>query len=152
MSQVYRSVLPAGGQERSAVVVVHCSDPRYQPHFQHFLRDGLKLERYGLVAVPGGAQFFTLTEYLPKFSWAGWRWMKFMVNLTTPARVIFIGHDDCRWYIENRFVHDPALARDRQIEDLKRARAALAERFERIPVDLYFATLSGDAASFEHVG
>ncbi len=152
MTEVYRSVLPAGGQESHAVVVVHCSDPRYQPHFQQFLRDGLKLDRYALVAVPGGAQCLTLTEYLPKFGWAGWRWMKFMMDLTKPARVIFIGHRDCRWYIENRFVQDPSLSRERQIEDMKRARAALAERFGGVPIHLFFATLTGHDASFEQVG
>jgi hypothetical protein len=153
MSEVYRSVLPAAEQERHAVVVVHCSDPRYQPHFQNFLREGLKLERYGLVAVPGGAQCLTLTEYLPKFAWSGWRWMKFMVNLTKPARVIFIGHFDCRWYIENRFVHDPSLSREKQIDDMKRARVAVVERFGEVPIELYFATLSGSGtASFERVG
>ncbi len=152
MTDVYRSALPATAQDGNAAVVVHCSDPRYQPHFQQFLRDGLKLERYGLVAVPGGAQCLTLTEHLPKFGWAGWRWMKFMVNLTTPSRVIFIGHFDCRWYIDNRFVHDPSLSREKQIEDMKRARAALLERFAGVPVELYFAKLSGDEAAFERVG
>ena len=152
MTDTFHSVLPAGGQESHAVVAVHCSDPRYQPHFQNFLRDGLKLGRYGLVAVPGGAQCLTLTEYLPKFGWSGWRWMKFMVKLTRPSRIVLIGHFDCRWYIENRFVHDPALSREKQIDDMRRARAALAERFGSVPIELYFATLSGNEAAFERVG
>lgn len=152
MADVYRSTVPSAGPESHAVVVVHCSDPRYQPHFQKFLRDGLGLERYGLVAVPGGAQCLTLTEYLPKFGWSGWRWMKFMVNLTSPSRIVFIGHFDCRWYIENRFVHDPSLSREKQIDDMKRARASLTERFAGVPIELYFAKLTGNEAVFERVG
>jgi hypothetical protein len=151
MTQAYQTSLPGAGQDSAAVLVMHCSDPRYQPHFQTFLREALKLDRYALVAVPGGAQCLTLTEYLPKFSWAGWRWVKFMVNLTAPSRVVLIGHDDCRWYIENRFVHDHTLARDKQVADLKHARAALNERFGNVPIDLFFATLSGNTATFDRI-
>jgi hypothetical protein len=147
----YRSAPLTAEQDGNPAVVVHCSDPRYQPHFQDFLRRGLKIDRYALVAVPGGAQCFTLAEYLPKFSWAGWRWMKFMVNLTRPSRIILIAHDDCRWYIENRFVHDPSVLRDRQIADLRRARAELADRFGPVPIEMFFATLSGDSAHFEQL-
>jgi hypothetical protein len=148
MAHVHRSTADAGSTH--PVVVVHCSDPRYQPHFQHFLRHGLKLDRYALIAVPGGPQCFTLDTYLPKFSWAGMRWMKFMVELTRPARVVLIAHDDCRWYIDNGFADVPT-ARAKQLADLRQARAVLAERFGSVPVDFYYATLRDGGADFEHV-
>ena len=50
--------------EESGVLVIHCSDPRYQAPFQDFLRGQLKLDRYALLAIPGGPQFLTLAEYL----------------------------------------------------------------------------------------
>lgn len=150
MTHVHRSA-PREAEDTHPVVVVHCSDPRYQPHFQHFLRHGLGLDRYALVAVPGGPQALTPATYLPKFSWAGWRWMKFLVNLTRPARVVLIAHDDCRWYLDNRFVDDASRARARQLEDLHRVRAELIERFGPIPVDFFYATLGKDGADFERV-
>lgn len=135
----------------SDVVVVHCSDARYQPHFQEFLRQELGLERYALVAVPGGPQFLTLAEYLPKFAWAGWRWMKFLVDLSRPHRIVLIGHDDCRWYLDSRFFHARGAVGERQHADLRQLRAVFAERFPAVAVQCYFARLDGPKAVFEEV-
>jgi hypothetical protein len=146
----YRSAPVAAESGSDPVVVIHCSDPRYQPHFQDFLRAGLKLDRYALVAVPGGPQCFTLAQYLPKFSWAGWRWMKFLVNLTKPSRVILIAHDDCRWYIDNRFASASG-AREKQVEDLRRAQKDIVERFGAIPIEVYYATVADGVGHFERL-
>jgi hypothetical protein len=135
----------------SDVIVVHCSDPRYQPHFRDFLKRGLGLDSYALMAVPGGPQFLTLAEYLPKFSWVGWRWMKFLVDLSKPRRVILIGHDDCRWYLDARFLHAHAGTGDRQIADLRGVRAQFADRFPSVTVETFFARLDGEEAAFDRV-
>lgn len=147
---VYKSAPVAAESGGNPVVAVHCSDPRYQPHFQDFLRGGLKLDRYALVAVPGGPQCLAPAQHLPKFSWAGWRWMKFLVQLTQPSRVILIAHDDCRWYLENGFT-DASHARDRQIEDLRRARQEIVERFGAVPVEVFYASLGDGGAHFEQL-
>jgi len=148
MPDVFRTApLPLSGE--SAVVVVHCSDPRYQPHFQEFLRKGLSLDHYALVAVPGGAQFLTLVDYLPKYSWAGWRWMKFLFDVARAERLILMAHDDCRWYLDMRFGHDPARLREKMVQDLHRVREEIRERFPRLRVELYFAHLDGDEATIE---
>ncbi len=150
MPEIYRSA-PLNALGQSGVLVIHCSDPRYQPHFQDFVRKGLGLERYALIAVPGGAHFLTLEEYLPKFSWVGWRWVKFMVDLNPPSRLILIAHDDCRWYLDSRFGHDPARLRERQVADSQRVRAGLAGRFGVPRVELYRARLENGRALFETV-
>lgn len=142
---------PHGAGGESKPLVIHCSDPRYQPHFQEFLDRGLNLAHYGLIAIPGGPQAMTLVEFLPKFSWAGWRWLKFMNDVARPQRIVLIAHDDCRWYLDMRFTHDPARLREKQIGDLKAVRGALLERFSGVPVDLYYARLDGDHAVFEAV-
>jgi len=146
--EIYRQAAAAPGEE-PAVLVIHCSDPRYQPHFQDFLRRGLGLERYALIAVPGGPQLLTLSEYLPKFAWAGWRWMKFLVGLTRPSRIILIAHDDCRWYLHLGFGSPPGRLRERQVADLQRVRADLAERFGSGRIELYYARLADGQVSFE---
>jgi hypothetical protein len=150
VSVSYRSA-PLSRIRDDGILVIHCSDPRYQPHFQDFLRNGLGLDHYGLIAVPGGIQTLTLTQYLPKFAWSGWRWMKFMSNLMKPERVVLIGHDDCRWYLDNRFVSDPGRARQQLVADMRRVRRDLVERFDRTQVDLYYATLEGDRAVFDAI-
>jgi len=133
----------------SAALVVHCSDPRYQPHFQEFLTKGLGLGHYGLVAVPGGAQLLTMADYLPKYSWAGWRWIKFMMNLSQPNRVVLIAHEDCRWYLDPRFGYDTTSIEARQINNLEQVRRSMIERFGARRVDLYYARLESGRAAFQ---
>jgi hypothetical protein len=130
-------------------LVVHCSDPRYQPHFQDFLRTAHGLEHYALIAVPGGVHAFTLTEYLPKFSWAGWRWVDFMANLTGPDRVVLIGHHDCRWYQDARFQHLHGGTDLAQHADLRRVKAEMQRRLPDATVETWFARLDGLQATFE---
>lgn len=149
MPDVFRTAFRGG--EAPACFVIHCSDPRFQPHFQEFLRTHVREESYGLIAVPGGAQFLTLAEYLPKFSWAGWRWVKFLGDFVKPRRVVLIAHDDCRWYLDGRFLPHGAGLRERAVEDLKKVRAGILERFPGARVELYFVRLEGGQAVFEAV-
>ena len=144
-----QSTPPIESKGDAGVLVIHCSDPRYQTHFQDFLRNALRLDRYALIAVPGGAQFLTLVDYLPKFSWAGWRWVKFLVDLLRPERVILIAHDDCRWYLNMRFVDSPERLRERLAADLRRVRSSFTERFGGARVELYFARLDDSGCIFE---
>lgn len=148
MPTLYRTQ-PIPSRIERAPIAVHCSDPRYQPHFQEFLDKGLGLDHYALIAIPGGAQLLVLEEYLPKFSWAGWRWLKFMVDLVNPTRIVLIAHEDCRWYLDARFGHDPLRVRERMIADLRRSSAELKQRFGQ-QVEMYYACLRDDgSASFE---
>jgi hypothetical protein len=139
---------PHGAGGESKPLVIHCSDPRYQPHFQEFLETGLGLAHYALIAVPGGPHCLVLAEYLPKFGWAGWRWVKVMEKVAQPERIILIAHDDCRWYLTMGFASDESKLRQRQVADLKAAQSKLIEEF-KTRVDLYYACLEGERARFE---
>lgn len=142
----YTSALGAGGESKP--LVIHCSDPRFQPHFQEFIEKGLGIAHYALIAVPGGPQCLTLSDYLPKFAWAGWRWVKVMQQVAQPPRIVLIAHDDCRWYLNMGFASNAASLREKLIADLKTARTALLERFAT-QVELYYARLEGDHGVFE---
>ena len=141
----------SAGPDQSGVLVIHCSDPRFQPHFQDFLRGDLGIQHYTLLAVPGGAQFLTLVDYLPKFSWAGWRWAKFLMDLNAPARIILIAHEDCRWYLDTRFGPAPSDLRPKQVRDLQSARAGLVERFGNIAIELYYARRAEGGCVFDRL-
>jgi hypothetical protein len=146
---VYRTS-PHGVPRDAGVIVVHCSDPRYQWHFHEFLRNGLGVREYGLVAVPGGPQLLARLEFLPKFSWVGWRWLKFLVDLTRPERVILINHDDCRWYFSLTQAKDPLRVRERQVADLRVIQREFSERFTA-QIEAYYAKIEDGAATFERV-
>ena len=119
-------------------MVIYCSAARYQQHFEEFLVEGLKLENYSLLAIPGGIHALVLLDYLPKFSWVGWRWTKFLVDADRPPRIVLIGHEDCRWY-KHLFPVATRTSIDLITSDLRRAREGLTERFPKVRVDLYYA-------------
>jgi hypothetical protein len=134
---VYRSKAPLTNIEPEALVV-YCSAARYQQHFAEFLVDGLNLENYSLIAVPGGIQVLTMLEYLPKFAWAGWRWTKFLIDADHPPRLVLIGHEACRWY-KHLLGHLGLATTESITNDLGRARHTLAERFPKVKVEVYYA-------------
>ena len=139
-------------REQPHALVIHCSDPRFQKHFHEFLRAHLGLDTYGLIAVPGGAQFLTMIDYLPKFSWVGWRWLKFLVDRSRPRRVILIVHDDCLWYKDLRFWQHGGDWKSAALSDLAKVRDGLRARFGSLGVETWFARIDGGEVVFEAVG
>lgn len=126
-------------------LVVHCGDHRFQSAIQEFLNRGLGLGgNYDLLVVPGGPQSLTLVEYLPKFSWASWRWFRFFVENHEIDRLILIQHEDCAWYKSLPLhLHSSSEPRQRQEEDLSRVGQRLRKDFPQLRVELYFAEWDG---------
>lgn len=123
------------------VLVVHCSDHRLQAAFYEFLNLKLNLnENYDLLVLPGGPQCLTLVEYLPKFSWAGWKWVRFLVDSHDLKRLILIQHQDCAWYKDLPLhLHSSAEPRSRQEEDLRRIGQTLRKERPELALELYYA-------------
>ena len=136
------------GTSQSHVVVIHCSDPRYQPHFQDFLHAGLGLTHYGLMAIPGGVELLSPSETSNTLRNQGGAWFDFMCKLMTAERCILIGHADCRWYVESRVEPDESCLKEHQSRDLNAVRAEIHRRLPLVDVELYFAELEGEVVSF----
>jgi hypothetical protein len=128
-------------QMDAEVLAVYCSDHRFQEGFHEFLNLTLHLDQnYDLLVLPGGPQCLTLVEYLPKFAWASWKWFRFLVEAHGLKRLILLQHQDCGWYKELPLhLHSSANPRQRQEEDLRRARAALVKERPELTVELYYA-------------
>jgi hypothetical protein len=63
-----------------------------------------------------------------------------LVDAHDLKRLILIQHQDCSWYKELPFhLHSSTDPRQRQEEDLRRARAALAKERPELSVELYYA-------------
>jgi hypothetical protein len=150
MRENYRSQPIEGTQ--SHVIVIHCSDPRYQPHFQDFLRRGLGLTNYGLIAIPGGVEHLSPSEKSDMLRSQGSAWFDFMTKLMAAERCILIGHADCRWYVVNRIETDESQLKEHKLRDLVAVREMLRRRFPGVSVELYFAEIEGQQASFTEVG
>jgi hypothetical protein len=136
----------------SATLVVTCSSNAYSPYVREFLTQHLGLPEgtYDFVSVPGGPQFLLLTEYLPKFAWAGQRWLKFLVERHRLKRAILVTHVDCAWH-DDRML--PALVHrlagrgggaEAPIADLRRMMEALREHLPGLAVEGYHARKEPD--------
>lgn len=146
MAKIYRSQNIESRQSR--VVVIHCSDPRYQPHFQDFLRRGLSLTHYGLIAVPGGAQMLSPSEVHSSLRDHGGVWFEFMAKLMDAERCILIGHADCRWYLEKVIAYESSRLKETEGSDLYAVQKEIQRRFPGIRTEVYFAEIQGSQAEF----
>ncbi len=127
-------------EDKTRTLVIHCGDHRFQSHIDEFVRVGLGRPSFDRLVLPGGPQFLIVGSYLPKFEWAGRRWAKFLAKQHSLSEVICIGHEDCGWYkdITVGSLTIPLL-RERQKDDLRKARMALQEMRPGVAVELFFA-------------
>jgi hypothetical protein len=82
-------------------IVVHCSDPRFQPAFSQFLEQELGLAKgsYIPIIVGGGAGVLGHPEQLPKeFKFLRDRLEHYRTIFPTARRIILINHEGCRYY------------------------------------------------------
>jgi hypothetical protein len=131
----------------SPVLAVACSKGAYLPATREFLECHLGLVEggYHLLAVPGGPHLLVLSEHLPKFAWAGHRWVRFAAEKMGVKRVVLVAHEGCLWYEDERFV--PALLHrlahegtpaQHQRADLRRAAEGLRDLGLPLAVEAYF--------------
>ncbi len=135
----YVSSLP-WNQEKTDTLLIHCGDHRFQAHIDEFVRQGLHCMSFDRLVLPGGPQFLIAGSFLPKFEWAGRRWAKYLTKQHGIREIICIAHEDCGWY-RNITVGNVTLPllKERQINDLRKAREALREMFPEMKVELYYA-------------
>jgi hypothetical protein len=126
-------------------VAIHCSDHRFQTGFREFLIDGLKLDSYALLSVPGGGHFLSLELYMPKFTKANLQSLSFLIKRTSARRIILIGHSDCLFFRDRaEFLFAEKEFDQKQTASLRAARNRLLERFPLSSVELYFARADAD--------
>jgi hypothetical protein len=118
-------------------IVFHCSDHRFRGSFQEFLTEGLKLQSYALVAIPGGAHIISMEQVLPKFAKVGMQSLSFLIKRGRPQRIVLIGHDDCLFFKEQmQFFFLEVELNQRQLTNLRKARNILTERYQRLVIEL----------------
>ena len=127
-------------QPNADTLVVQCSDHRFQAQFDDFVWNGLGLQSCDRLVVPGGPAFLMATAVLPKFEWAGRRWLKFLVKNHHITRLILLAHDDCGWYRDITVgpIKIPLL-RERQLGDLRKMPQIVHELVPNVECRLFFA-------------
>lgn len=115
--------------ENDHTLVMMCSDPRYRPATEEFLRNHFKIERYDIIAVPGGPAAIL---YSAPYYYGLRPQIKLLHTLHHFRQAIAVMHDDCGYYA-HRYPHTGTHVRyDRQINDLHEWR----KEMERIIPDI----------------
>lgn len=147
------SSIPVSRTAASTALVIACNSHKFLPQTQEFLHKGLGLQTYDLIAIPGGVQWLTLPDILPKHNKVA-RWMtERLVHGHNLTRIICIAHDDCSAYTDKTALATLAHALTRksvfehQCDQLRKSGRLLADMFGVHP-ELYFAAASGDEAHF----
>ena len=98
---VARPLYHAVADPKPSAIVIHCSDPRFQPAFEEFVRGhlGLAVGEYIPIIVGGGAGVLGHPEQLPKeFKFLRERIEHYYKIFPTARRVILMNHEGCRYY------------------------------------------------------
>jgi carbonic anhydrase len=133
--------------QRPEALVVCCSDGRFHPHVEEFIR-GQVSEKPDLLAIPGGP--VAIDPWSSSFDHA--RVFEESLRLFTAHHelrsVWLIAHQGCAFYREKYGNLRPEELRGRQIRDLLSARRKLQELQPRLEVHLIYASLEGDRVGF----
>ena len=141
-------------RSKTEVLVIHCSDHRFQGGMREFLDEGLGLHaNYDSLVVPGGPQCLVELQSLPKFAWASRKWSRTLIELHGLQRLVLIAHQDCGWYKWlAKWDPTPGAVRQKQEEDLRAANEAARALEPRLSVDLLYAGWdSSDAITVESI-
>jgi hypothetical protein len=151
LKEAYRSEA-AWRDQRPAVLVIACSDGRFEAALDEFCARALGLTGYDRFFVPGGIQILRLGSLLPKFEWAGRRFLRFLVDAHGLERVICVTHEGCAWYRKPPWGPDAMLdLQSRQRRDLTEVIRDLGALWPALKVEGYHARPEGGMVLFEAV-
>lgn len=147
-------------EQRIRALAMYCSDGRWGEAFDEFCQRSLVIPRYDRFAVPGGPAWLTArhdaaaksakpeeASLAASLSRSAWEQLGLLVRVHDLQRIILVAHYGCAFYVE-RYKRDADSCLSIQMEDLKRARQAVRERFPRLTVETYLAMRRGERLSF----
>ena len=118
-------------------LVVCCIDYRYIQAVQRFVRQRLKVTRYGLKADAGG----TLALLRGPRAVQAWIWRNLTLAYERQGvrRVFVFHHQDCLLYGGSSAFAGPGQEAAAHLRDLRRSTALLKQRFHEIRVSAFYA-------------
>jgi len=135
----------------SQALVVHCGDPRFQSAFRMFITHELGIDNYTPLIIGGGVHAFGAQSFLPKNFKILWQQIKFFVKEGRVNQVIFINHEDCKWYEKMQGLQSriklPIIGR----RDLQTAARTILRDFTGVRVRSFWAAVDGNDITFDEV-
>lgn len=124
-------------------LVLHCSDPRFQPAFRAFLAEELGITHPAMVIGPGSISAFGVMGTKPKL----WHAMNSNIELMAARhpirRLVIITHQDCKSYAKlAEFFGGLTQVAAKQREHLKQVAALITKQYlPNATVELYHAVI-----------
>ena len=132
-------------------MVVHCADPRFQTAFKKFVTEELKIKNYAPIVLGGGIHPFGSQKALPVNFESLWDQISFFIKAAKLKQLIFINHEDCKWYNRLIDLYPDADLPVKEKEDLMTTMARVHQDFPDIKIRTFWAGLKDDRVCFTEV-
>lgn len=149
-AQAYVAATPFSA-ERPETLVVYCSDGRWHAQIEEFVCAHCS-QRADVYAVPGGPAGFNLWHSTPNEAKVAEQAIRFLREHHQLESEWLIAHEGCAYY---RAKYGPLAARfirQRQLEDLDRARDAIILWYPDLIVHNVYAFLDSGRVAFDQLG
>lgn len=135
---------------RSHAAAIYCSDGRVGEHFDDFVQNGLGIQRYDRVALPGGPACLAGHAQARLEEQGVVDELKFLIEAHKLSKIILIQHEGCAFY-ESRLKVRPQSIEQLQIADLARAANSIRYWTSLQEIEGYLARRTPAGVVFEPV-
>jgi hypothetical protein len=133
--------------ERPDTLVVYCSDGRWHAQIEEFVRAQCS-QRADVYAVPGGPAGFNLWRATLNEAKVAEQAMRFLREHHELESAWLIAHEGCAYYRTKYGPLAPQFIRQRQLDDLDRARDTILGWYPGLIVRKVYAFLDSDRVAF----
>jgi len=141
-------------QEAGIDLVIQCDEERFQEAYKKFREEHLNIQTEP-IAVPGGIKVLAVVEgELPKELEPVKRAIVEALKRHSPRRIVLTAHSYCLIYDVIAAWQDKNQSggvRERQLEDLDKARNLIRSWLPNTQVDVYYAQVEGNKLRFKPV-
>jgi hypothetical protein len=129
-------------------IVIRCADPRFQNAFKKFIIEELDLKHYAPIIIGGGIHPFGSQKEMPTYLESLWGQLSFFINAAKLKQIIFINHEDCKWYHGHKEHYPDSNLSEKGKKDLLAAKEHVHNEFPDVIVRTFWAGIKDDRIYF----
>lgn len=134
-------------EEFAHTLAIYCSDGRFAPACERFIRQELGEQWYDRFIVPGGAAWLCLEVPTVWEHEMARKHVSFLVEAHEVRRVILIAHQHCGFY--ERYRLSPEQTERTQVTHLQSAARLLRDRYPNLQIEAYYLRITDGQPCFE---
>lgn len=137
-------------QHEAEAIVIFCMDFRFWQATLKFLEEELGLNSFDLCCLAGASKNFIEPKTKDAALFVE-NQIKLSLDLHKIKKIVIVDHADCGAYGGRRAFKDEEQERSAHLENLRKVKMMLAEKFPEQKIVLIYANLEGDQIKFECV-